>query len=276
MPSPYPAGRRLGQGSPHLASPVFQAQNLHQLNYERRVIRNPRLVSSTATSATESAELLVAPLIGEISQEATSITAKLVFGTSTDPAERTPEIGVTFRRDEPATHSQRQRQHHPFRRHQKVITYSRTRNFYHPYDQRRTISNQQPHLLVSSTTNELAEPPAAPLIQSGPFSEAISITADHRKLPSSHLVQLPLHLSGSATTNELDEPPAAPLIQSGQDRLDHVRPLETFLNSGRWNDEQVQVLKTFQSVPSGFNTQDQDTPWTEARHFVEVNRATRW
>ena len=68
------------------------------------------------------------------------------------------------------------------------------RNRYHPFDQRRIISSQPPHLLVEPTTNESAEPPAAPLIQSGPFTEATSMTADHRKLPTQRRCgQPPLH-----------------------------------------------------------------------------------
>ena len=155
-------GTPVGHPYATMASPVFDAQNLHQRNDERRVISSqaPPLVSSTASEsagllvaplisgpcqvANESAGLLVAPLIREPFQEATSITAKkLVAGTSTTSAERTQKIGVTFRTDEPATYSQRERQHHPFRRRQKATTHSRTRNIYHPYDQRRIISSQR-------------------------------------------------------------------------------------------------------------------------------------
>ena len=142
MPPPYrPAGKG-SYNSHNLASPGIEAQIRHQLNDERRVISSqaPPLVSFTAN---ESAGLLVAPLISGPSQEAISITAKkLVAGTSTTSAERTPKIGVTFRTDEPTTYSQRERQHRQFRRRQKATTYSRTRNIYHPYDHRRSISSQ--------------------------------------------------------------------------------------------------------------------------------------
>ena len=97
--------------SQQLASPGIEPQILHQLNDERRAISGqaPFLVSTTIN---ESTELLVAPFISDTTQETTSSTAqKLVAGTSTTSADRTPKVGVTFRTDEPTTYSHRQRQH---------------------------------------------------------------------------------------------------------------------------------------------------------------------